>query len=89
MAAELQNFPLKWLSIVSMSHILLVFEVMNEKQPYFIVNLKFRSSQGIGHLVPRMPTKSHMIHNIHHFSLTDIFKTNDETSLFFIHNFEN
>ena len=36
---------LKWLSEVTMSHILLVFEVMNEKQPNCIINLKFRSSQ--------------------------------------------
>ena len=35
-----------------MSHILLVFEVMNAIGPYFIINLKFRSRQGIGHLVP-------------------------------------
>ena len=45
MAAESQKNLLKWFSKVAMSHILLVFEVMNEKQPYCIINLKFRSSQ--------------------------------------------
>ena len=33
---------LKWLSKVAMSHLLLDFEVMNEKQPCFIINVKIK-----------------------------------------------
>ena len=55
MAAESQKNLLKWLSKVAMSHILLVFEVMNEKQPYFIINLKFRSSRGNRPFGPSCP----------------------------------
>ena len=55
MAAESQKNLLKWLSKVAMSHILLVFEVMNEKQPYFFINLKFRSSRGNRPFGPSCP----------------------------------
>ena len=74
---------------IVMSHKLLVFEIMNEKQLYFIINFKFRSSQGIWHLVPDACACPHTIHNVHHFSQSDIFKNNIETSLVFIHNFKN
>ena len=35
---------------VAMSHTLLVFEVMNEKQTYLHINLKFISGPEIGHI---------------------------------------
>ena len=46
---------LKWLSKVAMSHILLVFDNMNKKQPYFIINFKFRISRGNRPFGPSCP----------------------------------